>query len=152
MREDPHESEATAIGRAMEVLSEHGLEGMAKAVELLMNEAMKLERTGFLGAAPNERIAERAGHTNGFKSKTLSTRLGRLGLAIPQVPALPGQEPRALSRPLTLGFPRSCPPGAAGIEPEAGAEWLRPTDTLHIPLARAIYMFGVQPPGEVYAR
>jgi hypothetical protein len=39
-----HEGEATGIERAMEVLSEHGLEGMAKAVELLMNEAMKLER------------------------------------------------------------------------------------------------------------
>ncbi len=88
-----HEGEATAIERAMEVLSEHGLEGMAKAVELLMNEAMKLERAGFLGAAPNERTAERLGHANGFKPKALSTRLGRLGLAIPQVRALPGQEP-----------------------------------------------------------
>jgi hypothetical protein len=88
-----HEGEATAIERVMEVLSGHGLEGMAKAVELLMNEAMKLERAGFLGAAPNERTAGRLGHANGFKPKALSTRLGRLGLAIPQVRALPGQEP-----------------------------------------------------------
>ena len=88
-----HDGEATGIERAMEVLSEHGLEGMAKAVELLMNEAMKLERAGFLGAAPNERTAARAGHANGFKPKTLNTRLGGLGLAIPQVRALPGRAP-----------------------------------------------------------
>lgn len=88
-----HEGEATAIARAMEVLSEYGLEGMAKVVELLLNEAMKVERAGFLGAAPHERTAQRIGHANGFKPKTLSTRLGRLGLAIPQVRGLSGREP-----------------------------------------------------------
>lgn len=98
-----HEGEATAIARAMEVLSEHGLEGMAKAVELLLNEAMKVERAGFLGAAPHERTAQRIGHANGFKPKTLNTRLGRLGLAIPQVRGLSGREalswyPQALER------------------------------------------------------
>jgi transposase-like protein len=88
-----HEGEATAAERAMEVLSEEGLGGMARAVELLLNEAMKLERAGFLGAAPHERTAERVGHANGFKPKALNTRLGRLGLAIPQVRALAGREP-----------------------------------------------------------
>jgi len=88
-----HEGEATAIERVMEVLSECGLEGMAKAMELVLNEAMKLERAGFLGAAPHERTAERIGYANGFKPKTLNTRLGRLGLAIPQVRGLSGREP-----------------------------------------------------------
>jgi hypothetical protein len=64
----------------MEVLSEEGLGGMARAVELLLNEAMRLERAAFLGAAPNERTPERVGHANGFKPKALNTRLGQLGL------------------------------------------------------------------------
>jgi len=34
----------------MDVLIEHGFEGMAKPVELLLNEAKKLERAGLLGA------------------------------------------------------------------------------------------------------
>ena len=88
-----HEGEASAAERAMEVLGEEGLGGMARAVELLMNEAMRLERAGFLSAAPNERTPERVGHANGFKPKALGTRLGRLGLRVPQVRALPGREP-----------------------------------------------------------
>jgi hypothetical protein len=39
-----HEGEATAIGHALEVLSEHGLEGMAEAIQTLLNETMKIER------------------------------------------------------------------------------------------------------------
>jgi len=95
-----HEDEATAIERAIEVLSEHGLEGMAEAIQTLLNEAMKLERTAFLGAGPGERSEERLGHANGFKDKTLRTRLGELALRVPQVRPLPAGEP--------LGFyPRS---------------------------------------------
>ena len=87
----------------MEVLSEEGLGGMGKALELLLNEAMRAERAAFLGAVPNERTTERVGHANGFKPKTVSTRLGKLALAIPQVRALPGREalswyPQALER------------------------------------------------------
>ena len=98
-----HDGEATAAERAMEVLSEEGLGGMGKALELLLNEAMRAERAAFLGAVPNERTTERVGHANGFKPKTVSTRLGKLALAIPQVRAVPGREalswyPQALER------------------------------------------------------
>jgi len=47
-----HEGEPTAIGHVLEVLTEHGLDAMAQAMETLFNEAMKLERATFLGAAP----------------------------------------------------------------------------------------------------
>jgi hypothetical protein len=47
-----HEGEPTAIGHVLEVLTEHGLGAMAEAMETLMNEAMRLERAAFLGAAP----------------------------------------------------------------------------------------------------
>ena len=50
-------------------------------------------RAEFLWAAPHERTAERIGHANGFKAKTLNSRLGRLALAIPQVRALASREP-----------------------------------------------------------
>jgi hypothetical protein len=38
------------------LLSEQGFGGMAQGLELLFNEAMKLEHTAFLGAQPFERI------------------------------------------------------------------------------------------------
>jgi transposase-like protein len=65
-------------------LAQHGFDGMAQAIQTLLNEAMKLERAAALGAMPYERTDERRGYANGFKPKTLSTRLGKLQLAIPQ--------------------------------------------------------------------
>lgn len=55
-----NEGEAAVIERGLEVLSEHGFEGMAEAMQMLLNGAMKLERAVFLGAAPGERTASRA--------------------------------------------------------------------------------------------
>jgi transposase-like protein len=57
---------------------------MAQAIEVLMNEAMKLQRSEALGALPYQRTADRRGYANGFKSKTVNSRLGTLKLEIPQ--------------------------------------------------------------------
>ncbi len=47
-----HPPEDNAIRAAMESLIEHGLDGMGEALRILMNEAMKIERSEFLQAAP----------------------------------------------------------------------------------------------------
>lgn len=72
----------------LELLVEHGFEGMAQAMQTLFNEAMKLERSQVLGAGPYERTAERRGYANGYKPKTVRTRLGALELAVPQTRGL----------------------------------------------------------------
>ena len=64
-----HEEQPTAIESVLELLSEHGLGAMAEAMQTLLNEAMKLERSEFLRAAPGERTDERTGYANGFKDK-----------------------------------------------------------------------------------
>ena len=51
---------------------------------MLLNEAMKLQRAEVLGAGPYERSPHRRGHANGFKPKTVNSRLGRLELQVPQ--------------------------------------------------------------------
>ena len=66
------------------LLMDHGFEGFASAMRILMNEAMKLEREAALGAQRYERTAARRGYANGFKPKTVETRLGRLELSVPQ--------------------------------------------------------------------
>ena len=68
----------------LELLAEHGFEGMAHAMQVLLNEAMKLERSHVLGAQPYERTLERRGYANGYKPKTVEARVGRLELAVPQ--------------------------------------------------------------------
>lgn len=67
-------------------------------LRLLLNEAMKLERAAALGAQPYERTAERTGYANGFKPKTLMTRLGPLELEVPQVRGGVEFYPSALER------------------------------------------------------
>src|SRR5215203_5908844 len=73
----------------LELLCEHGFEGMAQAMQLLINEAMKLERSAVLGARPYERTPQRRGQANGFKPKTVETRLGSLALRVPQTRGVP---------------------------------------------------------------
>ena len=97
-----HEGDSSPVGRAMAILVENGLGDMAQVLQILLNEAMKIERSDFLGARPFERSEGRIGHANGFKPKNLKTRAGELALSIPQVRDLadghPGFYPRSLER------------------------------------------------------
>jgi putative transposase len=97
-----HEPDATTIEAALKLLTEHGYEDMARAIEILLGEAMKIERSAFLGAGPYERSEGRIGYANGYKPKRVKSRLGELGLRIPKVRGLAdGIEPfypRALER------------------------------------------------------
>ena len=76
--------ENRSIDDAVELLKEHGFDGLAEAVTVLLNAAMLAERSEYLGAAPYERSASRIGYANGFKDKTIKSRLGALPLRVPQ--------------------------------------------------------------------
>ena len=58
---------------------------MADAIRILVNEAMKLQRSEFLDAQPHERVESRRGYANGYKPKTVATRVGEIEFAVPQV-------------------------------------------------------------------
>ena len=78
-------TEDNPIGDIMEILIERGFGGMDQAMTILLNEAMKIERAHVLQANAYERTPERLGRANGYKSKNVKSRLGNLGLQIPQV-------------------------------------------------------------------
>lgn len=61
------------------------MEGLGETVSILINEAMKAERSSVLHTQPWERTEHRTGQANGFKNKVVSSRLGRLHLNVPQV-------------------------------------------------------------------
>jgi transposase-like protein len=90
-----HQTQPTAFDEIVELLAEHGFDGMAQAVGVLLNEAMKLERAHSLGAAPYQRTEQRRGYANGFKPKTLHTRLGAIDVQVPQARGI-GFYPSAL--------------------------------------------------------
>jgi transposase-like protein len=73
----------------MDQLVQHGFGGLARAVEILVNEAMLIERAAALEAAPYERSPLRRGYANGFKPKRLKTRLGELEVEVPKTRGVP---------------------------------------------------------------
>jgi putative transposase len=64
---------------------EHGFDGAGEALRILVDEAAKIERSQYLNAQPHERSAHRMDYANGFKPKTVMTRMGELTFAVPQV-------------------------------------------------------------------
>ncbi len=58
---------------------------MARLVEQVLNQVLQAEVTEALQAKPFERTEERLGYRNGFKPRTMTTRVGRLTLSVPQV-------------------------------------------------------------------
>lgn len=70
--------------KVLELICEQGADGFKEALRLLMNAAMVEEREKYLGAAAYERTEGRQGYANGYKDKTLKTRVGSLELDIPQ--------------------------------------------------------------------
>jgi len=60
-----------AFTHAMQILIDEGFGSIAECITILMNEAMVLERQKYLNA-------------NGFKSKSILTRMGALNLRVPQ--------------------------------------------------------------------
>jgi putative transposase len=80
-----HQIHPNVTNELVQLLSEHGFDGMAAAMELLFDECMRIERRVALGAGPYQRSEARRGQANGFKPKTIKTRIGPLELSVPQV-------------------------------------------------------------------
>ena len=81
MTNQPNYSPYEAV---LQLINKHGLEEIKGALESLLNEAMKHQRSETLGAQEYERTENRRGYANGFKGKKLKTRVGQLNLKIPQ--------------------------------------------------------------------
>lgn len=79
-----HQSNPELLNTVLQLLNEDP-ERLADGLRLLINEAMLRERQQVLQAQPYERTLTRKGYANGFKDKTLTTRLGPIKFDIPQV-------------------------------------------------------------------
>jgi putative transposase len=80
-----YENDCTLPKEYLEQLTAEGLESLPEMIRLLVNQAMQIERDKHLNAKPYERSEERNGHANGYKPKTVKTRVGEVTFAIPQV-------------------------------------------------------------------
>ncbi len=57
---------------------------MPEAISLLINHAMIVQRSQHLGAAPYQRNSLLNGHSNGFKNRSIESRLVAIELKTPQ--------------------------------------------------------------------
>ncbi|NTV33929.1 MAG: IS256 family transposase [Deltaproteobacteria bacterium] len=75
----------TLPAELLEQVQEQGLDVLPELIRVVVNTAMQAERAEHLKAAPYQHAPERQGHANGFKSKTMRTRVGEITFSIPQV-------------------------------------------------------------------
>ena len=80
-----HHTDPELLNNVLQLLTEQGHDGFAEGLRLLVNEAMRVERHHVLQAQPYERTNSRKGYANGYKPKTLSSRVGPITFSIPQV-------------------------------------------------------------------
>lgn len=88
----PHQIQSTDLQGAVQLLAENGFEGTADAIQILFNEAMKIELTQYIGAEPYQRTDQRRSYANGFKSKTVNS-LTSLGVSRFEPLAEAGSDP-----------------------------------------------------------
>src|SRR5574341_1224354 len=80
-----YQDDFTLPTELLEQVAEQGLDFLPDLIRIVINTAMQAERQKHLGVGPYERSAERQGHANGFKPKTVSTRIAPITFEIPQV-------------------------------------------------------------------
>ena len=61
-----------------------GQDGLSKLVETVLNQVLEAQVTEALGADRHERTEERQGYRNGYRTRTLYTRVGPVTLQVPQ--------------------------------------------------------------------
>jgi putative transposase len=75
----------TLPAEMMEQVQAQGLEVLPELIRIVINAAMQAERSEHLNAGPYQHTPERQGYANGYKPKTLRTRVGDITFAVPQV-------------------------------------------------------------------
>jgi transposase-like protein len=80
-----YQGDFTLPDELLEQITAQGFEFLPELIRILLNAAMKAERQQYLGAAPYQHSPERTGHANGYKPKTMTTRLGPITFQVPQV-------------------------------------------------------------------
>ena len=80
-----YQTDCTLPDELLEQIADQGFEVLHELIRTVINTAMQIERQQFLNASPDERTPERRGHANGYKPKTVTTRVGQVRFDVPQV-------------------------------------------------------------------
>ena len=137
-----YQDDFTLPTELLEQVAEQGLDFLPELIRIVINTAMQVERQKQLGVGPYERSAVRQGHANGFKPKTVSTRIAPITFEIPQVRE-GGFYPQALEkglrseRALTLALAEMYVQGVSTRKVAAITERLCGTEVSSMQVSRA---------------
>lgn len=92
-----YQTHCTVPKEILEQIASEGMDALPELLRVLINSAMQAEREKYLGVGAYERSAQRQGHANGYKPRTVATRVGKVTFAVPQVRE-GGFVPQALER------------------------------------------------------
>lgn len=93
-----HHTDPDLLNNVLQLLTDQDHTGFAEGLRILVNEAMRVERHQVLQAQPYERTDARLGYANGFKPKTLASRVGPITFRVPQVRGETAFYPSALDK------------------------------------------------------
>lgn len=82
-----YEGNYTLPTEFLELIAADGLAALPELIRVIINTAMQFERQSYLGVGPYERSVQRRDWANGYKPKTVQTRVGEITFAVPQVRA-----------------------------------------------------------------
>ena len=80
-----YQGDFTLPSELLEQIAAQGFDILPELIRIVINAAMQAERQQYLGAAPYQHTPDRNGHANGYKPKTVKTRMGEISFDIPQV-------------------------------------------------------------------
>jgi putative transposase len=80
-----HRTDCTLPPEILEQITEQGLDILPELIRIILNTAMQAERQAYLGVQPYERSPQRRDYANGYKPKTMATRIGEITFDVPQV-------------------------------------------------------------------
>jgi len=80
-----YQGDFTLSTELLEQISANGFAHLPELIREMINTAMQFERQQYLGAAPYQRTPERQDQANGYKPKTVKTRVGEITFDVPQV-------------------------------------------------------------------
>jgi len=80
-----YQNDCTLPPEILEQIAEQGFDFLPELIRIVINAAMQAERQQYLQVAPYQHSPDRRGHANGYKPKTIKSRMGEIKLDIPQV-------------------------------------------------------------------
>jgi putative transposase len=80
-----YQADFTLPDELLKQIAANGFTHLPELIRIVVNAAMQAERQQYLGAAPYQRTPKRQDQANGYKPKTVKTRLGEITFDVPQV-------------------------------------------------------------------